>query len=59
LTIGPNPGGPLTEALTAQVSDPPSATPLPAAFLLFGSGLGAMELIRRRKKARETASSGT
>jgi hypothetical protein len=58
LTIGPNPGGPITEALTAQVSDPPSATPLPAAFLLFGSGLGAMELVRRRKKARETKSSG-
>ena len=58
LTIGPNPGGPITEALTARVSDPPSPTPLPAAFLLFGSGLGAMELVRRRKKARETASSG-
>jgi hypothetical protein len=58
LTIGPNPGGAITEALTAQVSDPPSNTPLPATFLLFGSGLGAMELVRRRKKARETASSG-
>jgi hypothetical protein len=52
LTIGPNPGGPEIGFLTAQVSDPPGTTPLPAAFLLFGSGLGTMELLRRRKKAR-------
>jgi hypothetical protein len=55
LTIGPNPGGPITESLTAQISDPPTATPLPAAFLLFGSGLGAMELLRRRRKAQASA----
>jgi hypothetical protein len=57
LTIGPNAGGPITESLTAQVSDPVGATPLPATFLLFGSGLGAMELLRRRKKARESTPS--
>jgi hypothetical protein len=51
LTIGPNPGGPMTAFLTAQVSDPPAATPLPAAFWLFGSGLGVIELLRRRRKA--------
>jgi hypothetical protein len=50
LTIGPNPGGPMT-----QISDPPATTPLPAAFVLFGSGLGAIELLRRRKKARASA----
>jgi hypothetical protein len=55
LTIGPNSGGPEIGFLTAQVSDPPAATPLPAAFLLFGSGLGTMELLRRRKKARAGA----
>ena len=52
LTIGPNSGGPEIGYLTAQVSDPPAATPLPAALVLFGSGLGAMGLFgRRRKKA--------
>jgi hypothetical protein len=55
LTIGPNSGGSETLALTAQISDPPAATPLPAALLLFGSGLGAMELLRRRKKSRGAA----
>jgi hypothetical protein len=55
LTIGPNGGGSITESLTAQISDPPAATPLPAAFLLFGSGLAAMELLRRRRKAQASA----
>lgn len=57
LTIGPNSGGPITEALMAHVTDPPAATPLPAAFFLFGSGLGAIELLRRRKKGRATTAS--
>jgi hypothetical protein len=52
LTIGPNGGGSEIGFLTAHVSDPPAATPLPAAVLLFGSGLGAMDLLRRRRKAR-------
>jgi hypothetical protein len=51
LTMGPNGGGSEIGFLTAQVSDPPAAAPVPAAFLLFGSGLGAIELLRRRKKA--------
>ena len=50
LTIGPNFGGSETALLTAQISDPPSATPLPAALVLFGSGLGAMGLFGRRRK---------
>jgi hypothetical protein len=54
LTIGPNGGGSITESLTAQISDP-VATPLPAALVLFGSGLGAMELLRRRRKSRDSA----
>jgi hypothetical protein len=56
LTIGPNGGGSITESLTAQISDP-VATPLPAALVLFGSGLGAMELLRRRRKSRDSAGS--
>jgi hypothetical protein len=55
LTIGPNPGGTMTGLLTAQVSDPPSATPLPAALVLFGSGLGAMGLFSRRRKRKASA----
>jgi hypothetical protein len=53
LTIGPNAGGPEIGYLTAQVSDPPAATPLPAALVLFGTGLGAMGLFgwRRKRKA--------
>jgi hypothetical protein len=51
LVMGPNPGISITESLMAHVTDPPATTPLPAAFLLFGSGLGAMEFVRRRKKA--------
>jgi hypothetical protein len=56
LTIGPNGGGPGEIGyLTAQVSDPPAATPLPAALVLFGSGLGAMGLLSRRRKSRASA----
>jgi hypothetical protein len=50
LTIGPNSGGPETGYLTAQVSDPPAATPLPAALVLFGTGLGAMGFFGWRRK---------
>jgi hypothetical protein len=55
LTIGPNAGGSMSELLTASVSETPSATPLPAAIVLFGSGLGMMELVRRRKKAKQVS----
>ena len=51
LIIGPNPGGTQIGYLYAQVSDP-MTTPLPAALVLFGSGLGAIGLFSRRKKAR-------
>jgi hypothetical protein len=54
LTIGPNPGGTQTGYLYAQVSDP-VATPLPAALVLFGSGLGAMGLLARRRKPKASA----
>jgi hypothetical protein len=53
LTIGPNSGGPETGYLTAQVSDPPAATPLPGAIVLFGSGLGGIALLYRRRRTRE------
>jgi hypothetical protein len=52
LTIGPNSGGSEIGYLTAQVSDPPAATPLPAALLLFGTGLGAMGIFGWRRKQR-------
>jgi hypothetical protein len=55
LTIGPNSGGSETGYLTAQVSDPPAGTPLPAALVLFGSGLGAMGLFGRRRKSKASA----
>ena len=51
LTIGPNPGISQIGYLTAQVT----ATPLPAALLLFGSGLGAMGLFGRRRKVKASA----
>jgi hypothetical protein len=50
LTIGPNSGGSETGYLTAEVSDPPAATPLPAALVLFGTGLGAMGFFGWRRK---------
>jgi hypothetical protein len=50
LALGPNSGGALTGSLTAQVSESPAATPLPAALVLFGSGLAAMGLFGRRRK---------
>ena len=60
LTLGPNSGGlPSTGSLIARVTDPSpiSETPLPAAFPLFASGLGAMGLFawwRKRKGAAAT-----
>jgi hypothetical protein len=58
LTLGPNPGGPAeTGSLTAQITESPAATPLPAALVLFGSGLGAMGLFGRRRKLRTSAAS--
>jgi hypothetical protein len=54
LTIGPNPGGTQIGYLYAQVSDP-QATPLPAALVLFGSGLGAIGLFSRRRKSKASA----
>src|SRR5258706_637005 len=55
LTLGPNSGGPEIGLLTAQVSESPAPTPLPAALVLFGSGLGAMGLFGRRRKSRASA----
>ena len=54
-SFAPNAGGPEIGFLTAQISDPPGATPLPAALVLFGSGLGAMGLLNRRRKAKASA----
>ena len=54
LTIGPNPGISQIGYLTAQVTET-AATPLPAALLLFGSGLGAMGLFGRRRKLKASA----
>jgi hypothetical protein len=55
LTIGPNPGGPMTANLTAQVSDAPGAAPLPASLLLFATGLGAIGLFGWRRKQKASA----
>jgi PEP-CTERM motif-containing protein len=55
LTIGPNSGGSEVASLTAQVSESPATTPLPAALVLFGSGLGAMGLFGRRRKLKASA----
>jgi hypothetical protein len=38
------------EAGTGSLIDPPSPTPLPAALPLFASGLGALSLLRWRRK---------
>lgn len=54
LTIGPNPGISQIGYLTAQVTET-AATPLPAAILLFGSGLGAMGLFGWRRKIKASA----
>ena len=54
LTIGPNPGISQIGYLTAQVTET-AATPLPAALLLFGSGLGVMGLFGRRRKVKASA----
>ena len=53
MTLGPNPGGTMTGSLMAQVTDPVSQAPLPAALPLFASGLGGMGLFawwRKRKR---------
>ena len=56
LTLGPNSGGAWTGELTAQISESPAPTPLPAALVLFSSGLGALGLFGRRRKLRTSAS---
>ena len=58
LSFLPNPGGTMTGWLTAQLTDPVSQAPLPAALPLFASGLGAMGLFgwwRKRKDKRKPA----
>jgi hypothetical protein len=55
LQIGPNPGGPAeTGSLTARITEV-GQTPLPAAVVLFGTGLGAMGLFSRRRKSKVSA----
>jgi hypothetical protein len=53
--MGPNSGGSEIGYLTARISEAPAATPLPAALVLFGSGLGAMGIFARRRKAKACA----
>ena len=55
LTLSNDGSGPISASLTAQVSES-TVTPLPAALVLFGSGLGALGLFGRRRK-RMTATS--
>jgi len=55
LTLSNDGSGPISASLTAQVSES-AVTPLPAALVLFGSGLGALGLFGRRRK-RMTATS--
>lgn len=55
LTLSNDGSGPISASLTAQVSES-AVTPLPAALVLFGSGLGALGLLGRRRK-RVTATS--
>ncbi len=55
LTLSNDGSGPISASLTAQVSES-AVTPLPAALVLFGSGLGALGLFGRRRK-RVTATS--
>ena len=50
LTIGPNPGGTMVADLTATVTDPLGATPLPGTLVLFASGIGIIGLIGWRRK---------
>lgn len=50
-----NPGGTETASLFAHVTESPAATPLPAALVLFGSGLGAMGFFTRRRKSKTSA----
>ena len=57
VTLGPNPGGTQTALLTARVTDPPSAAPLPAALPLFASGLGGMGLFAWWRKRKNGAAS--
>ena len=58
VTLGPNAGGTQTGyLLTARMTDPLSTAPLPAAFPLFASGLGAMGLFAWWRKRKSGAAS--
>ena len=58
LTLGPNSGGTISQMLTAQVIDPPSQAPLPAALPLFASGLGGMALFSWWRKRKRVGAAG-